>query len=67
MVANQRLETLVAEVEARLEVDVTEEDRCEPSAPEGRGGRSREASWQAKERNSRASSAMDSSLESHTK
>ncbi|WRT65017.1 uncharacterized protein IL334_001958 [Kwoniella shivajii] len=91
VVANQRLEELVNQVETRLESDVSEEDLISAStstsgstnlptatatAPRLSGGsgngsiaeqRSREQSWNdEKERNSRASSAMDSSIESHT-
>ena len=67
LVASQRLEALVVEVEARLEVDIGEEDRLEPSLSGSSGDRSREPSWQVNERVSRTSSAMDSSQESHTK
>ncbi|WVF70066.1 hypothetical protein IAT40_004853 [Kwoniella sp. CBS 6097] len=86
VVANQRLETLVNEVEGRLEMDVSEEDGLEQNSsattasassgdpPSGNGSvaggstgqRSREQSWAEKERNSRTSSAMDSSMDSHT-
>ncbi|ORY26875.1 hypothetical protein BCR39DRAFT_539899 [Naematelia encephala] len=66
--ANQRLESLVNEVESRLEMDVTEEDGPEVSvsAPGSSGERSREPSWAEKERVSRTSSAMDSSMDSAT-
>lgn len=67
VVANQRLESLVAEVESRLEADVGEDDAPGPSLPNTNGILSREPSWQVNERVSRTSSAMDSSLESHTK
>jgi len=75
VVANQRLESLVNEVEARLEIDVAEEESDQSftgtvnSGGKGGGGSgptSREQSWAAKERQSRTSSAMDSSLESHS-
>jgi hypothetical protein len=69
LVANQRLEALVSDVEARLEMDVAEEETATASvsAPGSTGDRSRETSWLDKERVSRTSSAMDSSLESHSK
>ncbi|RSH90319.1 hypothetical protein EHS25_001653 [Saitozyma podzolica] len=68
LVANQRLEALVSDVEARLEMDVAEEETATASvsAPGSTGDRSRETSWLDKERVSRTSSAMDSSLESHS-
>jgi hypothetical protein len=69
VVANQRLEALVAETERRLEVDVGEEGESSPGSGKGDGSgqRSREASWQVTERVSRTSSALDSSLDSHSK
>jgi hypothetical protein len=67
VVANQRLEALVELVEGRLELDVSEEPEVTTSAPGSTGERSREPSWQERERVSRTSSAMDSSLESHSK
>jgi hypothetical protein len=81
VVANQRLETLVGETEARLESDVADEDETSPiqdqregqgyavplSAGGNRGEMSREPSWKADERVSRTSSALDSSLDSHSK
>ncbi|WVQ97824.1 hypothetical protein IAU59_004939 [Kwoniella sp. CBS 9459] len=83
VVANQRLEALVNQVEGRLEMDVSEEDGHEQnlssaansggdpasggaSVAGSTGQRSREQSWADKERNSRASSGMDSSMDSHT-
>ncbi|WWD22059.1 hypothetical protein CI109_106547 [Kwoniella shandongensis] len=67
VVANERLEGLVSDLEARLEMDVGEEHDHESSSA---GQRSREQSWaekeKEKERISRTSSALDSSLESHT-
>lgn len=61
----------MTEVESRLEMDVAEEEPPEVSvsAPGSTGERSRETSWQERERErvSRTSSAMDSSLESHSK
>lgn len=67
VVANQRLGTLVSEVEARLEVDVSEDDGSSPPAQAAGGDGSRKQSWQLNERISRTSSAMDSSIDSHTK
>ena len=82
VVANQRLETLVAETEARLEVDVADEEESSPTQASGEGqgiaatyvgrgkngsGQSRETSWKPDERVSRTSSALDSSLDSHSK
>lgn len=70
VVANQRLETLIAQIESRLEMDVHEEDildtNISPSSEPN--GASREPSWQEKdkERQSRTSSAMDSSYDSQT-
>lgn len=72
LVANQRLETLVADVESRLEMDVLDEDsptatsRPAPTAPNA-DPRSREPSWQEKERASRASSGLGSSQDSQPK
>lgn len=70
LVANQRLEALVSECEARLDVDVSEEDplKGSVSAPGSDGARSREQSWveREKERISRTSSAMGSA-DSHPK
>ena len=68
--ASQRLETLVADVEARLECDVSEEENPTlASAAASTGDRSREPSWAAnneKERTSRSSSALDSSVETQS-
>ncbi|WVR04434.1 hypothetical protein IAU60_001437 [Kwoniella sp. DSM 27419] len=70
VVANQRLEALVSEVEGRLEMDVSEEDDhaggASGSAPASNGERSREQSWAEKERISRTSSGMDSSADSQS-
>ncbi|OCF59079.1 hypothetical protein L486_03578 [Kwoniella mangroviensis CBS 10435] len=80
VVANQRLEDLVNIVESRLEADVSENDNDNDESQGNRlsgnvvtGGvaagtapNSREPSWSEKERISRTSSAMDSSMESHT-
>ncbi|KAK8846747.1 hypothetical protein IAR55_005834 [Kwoniella newhampshirensis] len=67
VVANERLDGLVNEVESRLEMDVSEEDGQESGSS---GQRSREQSWaereKERERISRTSSALDSSLDSHT-
>ncbi|WWC59198.1 uncharacterized protein I303_101748 [Kwoniella dejecticola CBS 10117] len=74
VVANQRLEGLVGQVESRLEMDVSEND-LSPSddnrtsgngSSAGTNPNSRQQSWSEKERISRTSSAMDSSMESHT-
>ena len=65
VVANQRLETLVSDVETRLEVDVGEDEIPDGNAPSSGNG-SREQSWQVNERESRASSGRNSSLDSHT-
>ena len=64
VVANQRLETLVSDVESRLEVDVAEDVEA-PSF--NSGDISREGSWPINERVSRSSSALDSSIDSHQK
>nr|XP_019008746.1 uncharacterized protein I206_06428 [Kwoniella pini CBS 10737]OCF47527.1 hypothetical protein I206_06428 [Kwoniella pini CBS 10737] len=73
VVANERLEGLVSQVESRLEMDVSDNnsptDEHRISAQSYAGGtkpNSREQSWSEKERVSRTSSAMDSSMESHT-
>ncbi|WVW78728.1 hypothetical protein I302_100688 [Kwoniella bestiolae CBS 10118] len=73
MVANERLEDLVNIVESRLEADVSENDNDETSQENrlsgntgGGGANSREQSWSEKERISRTSSAMSSSMDSHT-
>lgn len=65
--ASQRLETLVADVEARLECDVSEEDNPGGSAAPS-GGALRDPSWTPidRQRNSRASSAHDSSVETQS-
>ncbi|OCF37570.1 hypothetical protein I317_05013 [Kwoniella heveanensis CBS 569] len=63
VVANQRLEALVNEVEGRLEMDVSEEDGQEQISS---ATTNNEQSWAEKERNSTTSSAMDSSMDSHT-
>jgi len=67
VVANRRLETLVSEVETRLEVDVGEDDAPNPAVLATSGDRSGEQSWQVNERVSRSSSTMNSSVESHSK
>lgn len=73
LVANQRLETLVADVENRLEMDVLDEDsptgtsRPVPPPVSHADPRSREPSWQEKERASRASSGLGSSQDSQQK
>jgi hypothetical protein len=58
VVANQKLESLVAKVESRLELDVADDTR--DSWNDEKGPRPEP------ERQSRTSSAMDSSLDSHT-
>ena len=63
LVANQRLDALVAQVESRLETDVSEEDSTGGS-PTAAEKTSRETSWTQNERVSRASSGLDSSSES---
>lgn len=68
LVANQRLEVLVNQVESRLEVDVADEESPgNKSASGSTGERSRETSWTEKERDSRTSSGVGSSRGSHTK
>lgn len=79
LVANQRLEGLVSQIEGRLEMDVADEEQNSPSsqrakthsAPGSAGERSRETSWAEKEseieRRSRASSGIGSSRESQSK
>lgn len=62
----QRIEALVADVEARLECDVSEEDTPVPSSAGG-DSQSRETSWpNEKSAASRASSGVDSSVESQS-
>lgn len=62
VMANKRLEKLVGEVEARLELDVSDHEEKKPmcSSPESVKIEERD-----KERLSRSSSALDSSMESH--
>jgi hypothetical protein len=67
VVANQRLDSLVSQTESRLETDVNEEESIDAAAISDSGTKSREPSWPANERISRASSAAESSAESHTK
>lgn len=63
--ASQRLETLVADVEARLEFDVSEEDT--PASSIAPSSQSRENSWaNEKGRASRTSSQHDSSVETQS-
>lgn len=64
VMANKRLEKLVGEVEARLELDVSDHEEKKPmcSSPESVKIEERD-----KERLSRSSSALDSSMESHRK
>ena len=73
VIANQRLESLVSDVESRLEVDVGED---EPDAASGESGEpepgqqprmSREGSWPVNERVSQTSSARESSGDGHSK
>lgn len=66
VVANQRLDVLVSDVESRLEVDAAEEETNDGSQRNGTtDDRAREGSWTDNERVSRTSSALDSSIESH--
>lgn len=67
VVANQKLDSLVAQTESRLEVDVSEEDSGENGPASSNGERSREPSWRGDERVSRTSSAADSSADSQSK
>jgi hypothetical protein len=67
VVANQRLDGLVSQTEARLELDVSEEDSMDASRSPTGGERSREPSWPINERVSRTSSAAESSIDSHSK
>jgi hypothetical protein len=60
VVANQRLDGLVYQAESRLEMDVGDEDQDSPNGEP----RSREQSYSDKERQSRTSSAMNSSQDS---
>jgi hypothetical protein len=60
VVANQRLDGLVYQSESRLEMDVADEEQDSPNGET----RSREQSYSDKERQSRTSSAMNSSQDS---
>lgn len=64
MVANERLEKLVREVEARLELDVGDHEEENPTCSFAGNVKTEERD---KERLSRSSSALDGSIESHGK
>lgn len=67
LVANQKLEGLIGEVEARLELDVSDQESPPPSTAGSTGDQSRETSWaNDKLRASHESSGRDSSIESQS-